>query len=1055
MEFRVLGPIELWSAGRPQELGPARERFVLAILLLTPRTIVPAETLIDRLWDTRPPAKARENLSAYLARLRASLRQAVGGDVQVAGRAHGYLLDVDPEAVDLHQFRRLRRRADKLAAGGDYDQAATLLREADGLWRGPALAGIDGDWVSRMRGSLDEERRAAILERVECELALGRHADLVGELHHLLAQYPLDETFIAHHMTALYRCGRPGDALSLYRETRSRLVEEQGTEPGPVLSELHQRILRRDPELAGRAARPATAQAARPPPARAARPDTLPPETAEFVGRDEELSLLVGEPGDASRVSVIVGMPGVGKTALAVRAARMLSGQYPDGVFYLNLHSHDPASPSLDAGEALRLLLQMLTVPATQIPESPGERAALWRAQLSRRRAVVILDDATGLDQVGPLLPAGGRSLILITSRYRMPGLADARALTLDVLPVDDAIALFQRIAGGGRAHDGAEVAEVVELCGRLPLAIRLTAGRLARDYPQELGDLVVELSRPPARVAGADVAVLDWVPAFELSYRALSAGHQEFFRRLGLSPATQISLHAAAALGGVTLVEAREAAGALLDHHLLSPAPSGQFVFHDLIRGYAAMCAERDDPPPVRRRAAGRLLDYYLHTADRADRALYPFRRRMPVCITRAPATVPALATQEEAAAWLEAEWRNVLQAAQYAARHEWKRKCADLIHALAGFVQIRAHWDEAIAAHTLALQASRDIADPGRIAQAALELSEVSQETGRHEAMLPLVEDAAAIYRSEADRRGEAHALDQIGLAHLRTGRCREALAYFQEARIGYLAVADRHGVADALSHSAISCWQLGRHQDATGNLREALALYRAAGDRRGEAKTLNNLGRMQLLSGYHRDALDAYQSSLRIFAEIGGAQNEAILYHNIGGVYDYKGSYEEGLAAYQRALAIYRDIGDLPNEADVLNDIGAIYRKAECYDDALLHHERARLIAEEIGNASQQVIALRGIADVSRSSGRYAEALDQYHAVLKLAVQIGDPYEEAKILEGIAETTLSTRRPDAARILFRQALDIFERLGVPEAESARIRMETMDPAVGRLTP
>ena len=209
MEFRVLGPIELWSDGRQQDLGPARERCVLAILLLTPRTIVPAETLIDRLWDTRPPAKARESLSAYLARLRASLRQAVGDGVQLAGRARGYLLDVDPEAVDLHQFRRMRRQADVLAAGGDHDRAATLLREADGLWRGPALAGIDGDWVARMRDSLEEERRAAILERVECELALGRHADLVGELHHLLAQYPLDETFIAYQMTALYR-GGPG-----------------------------------------------------------------------------------------------------------------------------------------------------------------------------------------------------------------------------------------------------------------------------------------------------------------------------------------------------------------------------------------------------------------------------------------------------------------------------------------------------------------------------------------------------------------------------------------------------------------------------------------------------------------------------------------------------------------------------------------------------------------------------------------------------------------------------------------------------------------------------
>src|SRR6266704_1042253 len=254
MEFRVLGPIELWSAGRPQDLGPARERCVLAILLLAPRTIVPAETLIDWLWDTRPPAKARESLSAYLARLRASLRQAVGGDVQLAGRARGYVLDVDPEAVDLYQFRRLRRQANALIASGDYDHAASLLREADELWRGQALAGIPGDWVARMRDSLEEERRAAILERVECELELGRHADLVGELRHLLAQYPLDETFIAHQMTALYWSGRPGDALSLYRETRSRLIDEQGTEPGTMLSELHQRILRRDPQLAVRLA---------------------------------------------------------------------------------------------------------------------------------------------------------------------------------------------------------------------------------------------------------------------------------------------------------------------------------------------------------------------------------------------------------------------------------------------------------------------------------------------------------------------------------------------------------------------------------------------------------------------------------------------------------------------------------------------------------------------------------------------------------------------------------------------------------------------------------
>ncbi|MEP7025201.1 MAG: AfsR/SARP family transcriptional regulator, partial [Actinomycetota bacterium] len=387
MEFRALGPIELWSAGQQCDLGPARARSILAMLLLAPRTIVPVESLIDRLWDTRPPPKARESLSAYIARLRASLREALGDSVQLVGRARGYVLDVDPEAVDLHQFRRLRRQADALAASGDYDHAAVLLREADGLWRGQALAGISGDWVARMRDGLEEERRAAIQERVECELELGRHADLVSELRHLLVQYPLDETFIAHQMTALYWSGRPGEALSLYRETRSRLIDEQGTEPGFLLSELHQRILGRDPELA---VRPAGQR-----PGRATRPDTLPPETAEFVGRGAELGLLTGNQASAPRVTVIEGMPGVGKTALAVQAARLVSGQYPDGTFYLNLHSHDPGTPSLDPAEALHRLLRMLSVPATQIPDSIGERVALWRSQLSRRQAIVILDDAS------------------------------------------------------------------------------------------------------------------------------------------------------------------------------------------------------------------------------------------------------------------------------------------------------------------------------------------------------------------------------------------------------------------------------------------------------------------------------------------------------------------------------------------------------------------------------------------------------------------------------------------------------------------------------------
>jgi tetratricopeptide (TPR) repeat protein/DNA-binding SARP family transcriptional activator len=1041
LEFRVLGPIELWSGGQQHDLGAARTRYVLAVLLLSLGTVTPAEVLIDRLWDTRPPPKARESLSAYIARLRGSLRKALGDSVVLTGRPGGYVLDVDPESVDLYRFRRLRRQATALTGSGDFDHAASLLRKADALWRGQALAGIGGDWVARMRDSLGEERRALIAARVECDLELGRHAELVGELSQLLAAYPLDETFIAQQMTAFYRSGRPGEALGLYRETRSRLVAELGTEPGPNLSELHQRILRGDPQLAVRAADTS--------PVRMPAPDALPPQAVEFVGRTAELRLLTGDGGYYPQVSVIEGMPGVGKTALAVRAACIASDQYPDGVAYLNFHTHDPGRTSLDAPEALYYLLQSFGVSSAQIPEAIGERIALWRAQLSRRRAVVILDDAPGSDQIRPLLPVAGQCLILITSRHRLPGLEGARALTLDVLSIDDAITLFRRVAGHGSFyHEEDEVAAAVQLCGRLPLAIQLTAGRMAQEYPPRLADLVDELSQSPILVDGEGISSSEWISAFDLSYRALEPSHRRFFRRLGMNPCAYISPHAAAALGGGTVAEAEMALVALLDYHLLEPAQAGQFRFHDLIRGYAALCAAREESRPEHRQAIGRLLDYYLHTADKVDRVLHPFRQRRPVTVTHPPAAIPALDTQEDATRWLGSEWRNILQAAQHAARHEWKAKCADLIHTLASFMEVHAYWAEAIAAHTVALQASRDLAYPPRIARASLDLGEVSQQTGRYEMALALADDAVAIYRSLANRRGEAEALDQIGTAHSRAGRFREALAYVREAGIAYRDIADRYGVANTLSHAGIFSWQLGRYPEAMAHLQEALSLFRDMGDRRGEAKTLNNLGEMQLYFGYHKDALVSYQESLEIFHEIGGSQNEAILYRNIGNLYSYKGSYEESLAAYRRALSTFRSIGDLPSESHVLNDIGDIYQKAESYDEALIYHQKARLIAEEIGNLPQQVIALRGVASVRRGSGRYGEAMEYYRTALGLARQIGDPYEEAKVLEGIAETTLCMPRPDNARIVFRQALDIFERLGVPDAESVRIRIEAMDP-------
>src|SRR5258708_2796858 len=303
---------------------------------------------------------------------------------------------------------------------------------------------------------------------------------------------------------------------------------------------------------------------------------------------------------------------------------------------------------------------------------------------------------------------------------------AKTRPRAVDVLPAGAAITLFRRIAGEDRVRDADQVAVAVGLCGRLPLAIQLTASQIAQDGGLSLDGLIEELSQSPVWLGGSgtaspEVAASPEVTAaFDLSYRALEPDHQRFFRRPGVSPCACLSPPAAAALGGCTLAEAEKALAALLDCHLLARAGDGQFRFHDLIRGYAAVRAAHDDGEAEQRQTVGRLLDYYLHTADRADRVLHPFRRRTPVQVTQIPAASPALGTKEDAAGWLESEWRNILQAARHAGRREWKQKCADLIHVLADFLEIKAYWDEAIAAHALALHACPDLADTARNAQA-----------------------------------------------------------------------------------------------------------------------------------------------------------------------------------------------------------------------------------------------------------------------------------------------------------------------------------------------
>jgi tetratricopeptide (TPR) repeat protein len=965
---------------------------------------------------------------------------ALDGRVRLVTQADGYLIDVDPESVDLHLFRLRQRQARAMASSGEVERAVALLREADAFWRGDtALASLPGEWIASVRHGLEEERRNAILERAELELGLGRHADLVPELHRLLGQYGLDEAFIGCYLKSLYLCGRYADSLDAYARARRRMVDELGSEPGPELSSLHQRILRRDPKLA-------TASAAFPRDVPV--PDTLPPAAVDFVGRADEIRVLTSAASHPAgrAVTAIEGLAGAGKTALAVHVARSCSGQYPDGQLYVAFRAHDPAQAPTALTDAVCSLLRMLGVPASRIPSAFPERAALWRAELARRCLIVVLDDVPAGEDIESLLVPAGRSHILITSRGHLHDVHGVRVLVLRPLTADDAAALFTRIVGPGKADD-AMTAELVRLCGYLPLAIQLAARRLRQHPSLTAAELAAEIEdarhSPGQGTDGLDPQV---ARAFELSYVGLTPELQRTFRHLGMSPCSDITVHAAAALDGTDVAEAAENVNRLMAHHLLEAVAPGHYRFHDLLRSYA-MSQSFHDPGPERRQVVSRLLDYYLDAADHADRMLFPHRRRLAALKPRVSPLAPAMASPDQARAWMEAEWHSIRQVAQHAREHEWIQEAVGLSHVLAGFLETSGYWDDALTLHELALQAARDLDDPGWIAQASLDLSRVSQNTGSYARAAERAETAAAICRSLGNRSGEAEALDRLGTVSYYSARFPESLAYYEEARAAYDDAGDKSGVADTLIHSAIASWSLGRPAEAVSQLSDALGMYRRVGDRRGEAKTLNNMGVIYRYHGFHRDAVRRYQESLAIFKEIGGRQNEALLHHNMGTMFHYKGNYEEALISCRRALLTYRATGDRRNHAGVLNDIGAAFQELQQYEEAEAHHEKALMIAEEIGERYEQLIALRGMADARRGSGNHADALDRYQKVLAIAREIGHPYQEARVLDGMGYALLQIRGREAARICWRQALDIFQRLGVPEAEAVRLRLQSFD--------
>jgi DNA-binding SARP family transcriptional activator len=1053
VEFRLLGRVEVEDAGRLLDLGRRRERCLLGILLIEAGSAIPLERLVDLLWDGEPPKTAREAVRTHVSRLRAGLdagrdaADADAGDVTLERAGDGYLARVDPRRVDALRFRAMTEQARGTA---DPAARAELLRAALALWRGPLLADAASNWLrERIAGPWSELRVSAAEMAIEAELACGLDRELVGELTELIAENPFRERLTGLLMLALYRSGRQAEALEAFARLDGRLREELGLDPEAGLRDLHRRILAADPGLlAGGGA--ASAQYASAEQDRPTAPHQLPPATRVFTGRQAELERF-WELAEASPqtplpgtvvISAIDGMAGVGKTALALHVAHRLADRFPDGQLFVDLHGYTEDHAPRAAGEVLEMFLRALGVPTQRIPADPEERAGLYRGRLADTRTLIMLDNARSEAQVRPLLPGSASCLVLLTSRRRLRGLDDAYALSLDVLPSADSIALLHAVAGPGRlAADDPVLDEIARLCGNLPLALRI-AGSLLRHRPSWTPGHLAGLLRDRAqRVAALSDGERDLPTVFNLSYQNIDDDHRRLFRRLGEVPQGYVDGYAVAALVDTDPRAAARLLDGLVDQNLLVEQTPGRYRLHDLLQLYAHTRAQRD-PAEERDEALGRLLDFYRYTAQRAEDRVSRYRWQVPA--GPAPAHAPEFPTPEAAWEWLRTERSCVEAALRHATEHGDDRRVISLTAGLATLLRTDGPWTDAVGLHKAAAAAALRLGDQKALAHALTCQGDMHRLTGEHEEAMRELGEAIELFQDLEDRLGQATALTLRGnVLASGGGQPDAAMRDLREALELYRELGDLQGQANAHSWLGDVRRLGGDHTGATRDLEQSLRLYRDLGDRRGQAHVLSVLGSARQVAGDLAGATRDLHEALELCRELGDKLAQSYAVGTLGAVRAETGDLVGALRDLEEGTRITEELGDQLALGASLTKLGETRGMAGDYAHALRDVERALGIFREIEARGAVGWALCYYGAVFAAMGEHLRAREVYAEALGICRQTQQADDEADALAGLGESHLSTGEREEGADYLRQALEIYRRLEMPGAARVEARL------------
>lgn len=773
---------------------------------------------------------------------------------------------------------------------------------------------------------------------------------------------------------------------------------------------------------------------------------SLPRDIASFTGRRPELTRLLDEidrPVAAGVVGIyaIDGMAGVGKTTFAVHAAHQLAGRFADGQFFLRLHAHTPGQKPVDPADALVSLLLTAGMGVQQIPPGLEARAARWRDLVAGKKVLLLLDDAVSHEQVAPLLPGDGGSLVLITSRRRLTAVQDAAVISLDTLHPDEADALLARLADRNEIKPrSAAAGELTRLCGYLPLAIGMLASQL-RHHPAWTADqLADDLARARDRLAVMHAENVSVAAAFDLSYQDLSPERQRLFRRLGLVPGPTIDAYAAAALDDTSPNEVMSGLAELYDQHLLTEPTPGRYQLHDLLREHANALAAIGDPEESGA-DLGRLLDYYLHMAAAADRLI---ARRPPSDTTPVadffPYTVPRLGNRQDAEAWLSDERANLEAAARHAAVSGQPVHAVWIPAHLAGFLATRGYWDQALSVHRTAASIAEIVRDQVGQAVALYNVGFAHLLIGDYPAAIKAQKRALDLSRDLGQVTSQIDILNVLGRAYTAIDDSTAATASAAEALSRARTADDQLGQADALRVLGSNAHSAADYPAAIARLAEGTGLYRKFGDHVGLALTLAELAVVQKDMGDYEPAAASLTEARTLCHALGEHRYEGEILARLGCVYRLTGDYQAAAAALNQARDVLRDLNAPHPKLQALSELGALQHVTGEHQAAAASLAHALRLAREVGDRQGQAYTLNHLGAVEAHVLGPAHGLARHREALAIAREIKHQLEEADALAGIGRCHIQAGDAAAGLGSLRQSMDIYERIGSPGARGVR---------------